>query len=57
MCPEGINQNALDPVEGIETIGGRKSLSNTFNQNALDPLEGIETMSISDGKFHNFELS
>ena len=37
------NQNALDPLEGIETVVGGIACSAGFNQNALDPLEGIET--------------
>ena len=37
------DQNALDPLEGIETIFGNQYSNSSPDQNALDPLEGIET--------------
>ena len=43
---ESCYQNALDPLEGIETYDIFLHTSLSSYQNALDPLEGIETYHI-----------
>ncbi len=40
---ERSHQNALDPLEGIETFSRMETREMPNYQNALDPLEGIET--------------
>ena len=39
-----MDQNALDPLEGIETLIANSIDKYEHYQNALDPLEGIETV-------------
>ena|GEM_PF-3572371 len=41
-----IHKNAIDPIEGIETLIGfpMNFLHHCYYKNAIDPIEGIETI-------------
>jgi len=39
-----FHKNAIDPIEGIETLYSIHMLWSIFYKNAIDPIEGIETL-------------